>query len=80
MTDRADAARDWMHVARRRWMSAALGVVGQEAAPARARRLLARAERRFERDAASAPRYSPLPDVALRQLRARARRPARARG
>ena len=80
---RAHAALRWAGVVRRRWMHEALrpaAEIPDARSVARARSLLGRAERRAEgraypREAPS--EYSPLPDVAARQLRDRR---ARSRG
>jgi hypothetical protein len=76
--ERVNAALRWTSVVRRRWMRVATGPVADipdVRTPARAHRLLTRAENRFARElgAHDAGSLSPLPDQAVRQLRGRDR-------
>jgi hypothetical protein len=74
MTDVNDPLR-WAGVVRRRWLRVATGPLSEIPdirTPARARSLLIRAERRAH-PRARGGEFSPLPDIAARQLRERSR-------
>jgi hypothetical protein len=70
-----NGALAWARVVRSRWLRAATGPLSEITdvrAPRRARSLLVRAERRAHPRVPASP-VSPLPDIAVRQLRERSR-------
>jgi hypothetical protein len=70
-----NGALAWARVVRSRWLRAATGPLSEIAdarAPRRARSLLVRAEQRAH-PRVPASEISPLPDIAVRQLRERSR-------
>jgi hypothetical protein len=75
MSADVNGALAWARVVRGRWLRVATGPLSEVPdvrTPARARSLLARAERRA-RHRVPAAEISPLPDIAARQLRSRGR-------